>query len=107
MFIFYDPSGCKEDVLKLIRVHQANFPIAGQRPMSESELAQNADELLCHYSQAYAKAYMKRQFLLPTRPSEGSFYFTVIKPIPLFQVFLSLDRNIARRIFAFANTLNG
>uniref|UniRef100_A0A915NAS9 Uncharacterized protein n=1 Tax=Meloidogyne javanica TaxID=6303 RepID=A0A915NAS9_MELJA len=72
MFIFLDPNGCKEEILKQLRIYYGRFsPTATQKPFTEDELLSEAENLLCHYSQEYAKAYMKRRFILPARPTEG------------------------------------
>jgi len=60
MFIFLDPNGCKEEILKQLRIYYGRFsPTATQKPFTEDELLSEAENLLCHYSQEYAKAYMK------------------------------------------------
>ncbi|CAK5069643.1 unnamed protein product [Meloidogyne enterolobii] len=72
MFIFLDPNGCKEEIIKQLRIYYGRFsPTATQKPFTEDELLSEAENLLCHYSQEYAKAYMKRRFILPARPTEG------------------------------------
>uniref|UniRef100_A0A1I8BIT1 Uncharacterized protein n=1 Tax=Meloidogyne hapla TaxID=6305 RepID=A0A1I8BIT1_MELHA len=75
MFIFLDTNGCKEEIIKQLRIYYGRFsPTATQKPFTEDELLLESENLLCDYSQEYAKAYMKRRFILPARPTEGKIF---------------------------------
>ncbi|KAF7632722.1 hypothetical protein Mgra_00007863 [Meloidogyne graminicola] len=70
MFIFMDINNCKEDIIKQLRINYGRFSTT-QKVFTDAELFQKSENLLCFYSQEYAKAYMKKRFLLPVKPSEG------------------------------------
>ncbi|KAH7697430.1 Protein C26B9.1 b [Aphelenchoides avenae] len=69
LFIFYEAAGCVDDIERLLRVQNASDSRAN--PKTDAQLKEAARELLLDHTQAYVKAYMKKQLLFPTRPSEG------------------------------------
>ncbi|CAD5231346.1 unnamed protein product [Bursaphelenchus xylophilus] len=70
VLMYYDVRECQHDIKKCIRVHLVNQPVKQEIP-AESELDSQAREFIVEHSQAYIKAYAKKQLLFPTKPSEG------------------------------------